>query len=301
MATCNTCLGTGNIAGSDYEKCGGCGGTGKAGAGTCPYCGGGGMSSIQKRETCYTCFGSGTVRDPEPVSRSSSSSSQKAKPAKKDEGNPLQGLIGIGVFIAVGLMTYKAEEENGVAALIVGAIAGIIAAALYKLIVFIGIVLVIIYFVTEDDKPSRRYDSTPATYETQKAPPKTEKPIALPQLWGPNVYRNFYLNNQCPRTISLALTYLNEQKQWKTDGWWTLSGNARQWLSATDRSIVRVGEGNIYIYAELPDQSYVWVGEDHQAAFRGRTLKMRRFTPTRYATQNGPMGYEVTLTCPELK
>ncbi len=302
MATCNTCLGTGTVAGYDYESCGGCGGTGRMGASnTCSYCGGGGKSSTRMRETCSTCLGSGNVRDPEPVSRSASSTKQQKTTNKKDEGNPLQALIGVGVFIAVGLMTYEAREENGIAALIIGAIAGSIAAALYKLIVFIGIVLVIIYFVTEDDKPSRRYDSTPAAYEKQKAPPKTEKRISLPQLWGPNVYRNFYLNNRCPRTISLALTYQNEQKQWKMDGWWNLSGNNRHSLTATDQSTVRVAEGNIYVYAELPGRSYYWEGEDHQATFGGRTLKMRRFTPTRYSTQYGPAGYEVTLNCPKLK
>lgn len=159
MATCSTCFGTGQINGHGYQNCSGCGGGGMAGGGICPYCAGSGTSSVPNKDICFTCHGAGIVDDPpiyrpkkNSVSKQNVKSKKGSASVKTRSGNDefSSGFAAV-AFILVSLSVYKPEDENGVAALILGCIAGVLAGKFYKAIITLGVIIFLIFIFGYED------------------------------------------------------------------------------------------------------------------------------------------------------
>ena len=295
MASCNTCTGTGRINSSDYEACGGCGGTGRMGASeTCTYCDGSGKSSTPKRENCYSCGGSGIVRDPQPIINKPKTGNKNTS-VKKNDGDALQKLIGFGVFIAVGIIVYQPEQENGIAATIAGVIAGIIAAVLYKLIAVVGVLLIAAYLYSNYGESGGKYNNSSSSTNTSNGTKDRYKNTYVPpKKTTPSTTSGLTINNKCRRDIRIAITIRDENRKWVTNAWWDFKGNFRSRLLYVNREAVKVSFNEVYLFAEIPNGNYEWSGQDHTATVEGRSLNMRKFV----VSGDVESGYEVELSCP---
>ncbi len=131
---------------------------------TCGTCGGRGLitdyskkiqtsSSYYRHgeQTCYTCNGTGRITVPDPVKRvPPKSKPKKSVPSGKSTGkeDKAQGVVGLIAFIIVAVATYQNSEENWVATIIAGLVAGYIASKLYKVIIVVGFIILLIYLFT---------------------------------------------------------------------------------------------------------------------------------------------------------
>lgn len=86
------------------------------------------------------------TRKPSKPKAASKPNAKKAAQAAKNNEDQLGIFLGLVAFAIVGLYFYQPTEENGVAALILGGIAGVVVGKLYKVIVA-GLILIGMIFL----------------------------------------------------------------------------------------------------------------------------------------------------------
>lgn len=94
----------------------------------------------------YTSYNPAPVYQPKPKAPSKKRP-VRSKPAPTsskadDDFSPIFAVI---AFIATSIAVYQPNEENGVASLILGGIAGVLAGKLYKVILVLGFVVILLF------------------------------------------------------------------------------------------------------------------------------------------------------------
>lgn len=85
---------------------------------------------------------------------------------------------------------------------------------------------------------------------------------------------NFLFKNQCRHTVRLAITYLDLDRTWRTDGWWSIAPGLRAYLTSEGERLSS-HNGVWYYHAYCETQSCRWRG-NHSFEFENETLDMRR-------------------------
>lgn len=86
---------------------------------------------------------------------------------------------------------------------------------------------------------------------------------------------NFYVTNNCRRSVRIAIRFRNRSGEWETQSWWQFSPGEGAYLSSNGSRLF-TNNRIFYYYAEVTSgSSYSWSGDDKYYNVDGRRLGFR--------------------------
>lgn len=167
-------------------------------------------------------------------------------------------------------------------------------------VVIVAVGFAALYFAGSEDRRA------PSIVDASAAPTPANSPaqpdVALAPASSPiKTVPELYFFNQCKYPIRLALVYLDMAGQWQTSGWWEFDGKAHAYLKTADGRI-RSNNSIAYLYAEVPNTTYKWVGSEGNtedmtqqlgdAEYRFRKMSLKK---------DGDGDFVLSTVCPDLQ